>query len=376
MPTISGYAHDNIARQILQRGTTDDALTPAELARHTARLIDDNEEFSDLARMSGDALALRHGLARLPLAPRFAELLALAEYERPQLFDHLLRATLIAHYLALRRGLSEGETTNALLAALAHDLGELQLDPALFDPGHRLDASERRHIYVHPIVGSLLVREVEAGDSAVATAVLQHQERIDGSGYPFGLHAAQIGPLARIVGLADVCASILSRHGGRERICALLRLNRQKFDPDLLALLEDAFGHATQATSPDIGLAMPRIEAAAKLMARWTDFRAARADDKLPRDLEFLVERMGNLRAMLAQFGFDPEHPAMLMALALEDAQVAAELTAALDEVHWQLADLEREIVRRRAIMEPDAERVRLDFLDDWNAELRAYLGT
>lgn len=376
MPTVSGYTQGNLARQILQRGTADDALTPTDLAQRAARVLDDEQEFGALARKSGDALALRHGLARLPLSPRFAELLALAEFERPQLFDHLLRATLISHYLALRRGLSDAETTNVLLAALAHDLGELQLDPTLFDPGHRLDPVERRHIYVHPIVGSLLVREVEAGDGAVATAVLQHQERIDGSGYPFGLHATQIGTLARIVGLSDVCASILSRHGGRERVWALLRLNRQKFDPELLALLEDALGHTARATPPDIGLAMPRIEAAAKLMARWAQFRAGLGEGKLPRDVGFLVERMGNLRAMLAQFGFDPEHPVMLMTLALEDAQVAAELAATLDEVHWQLADLEREIVRRRAIIEPGADRSCVNFLDDWNAELHAYLRT
>lgn len=376
MPTTSGYTQDNIARQILQRGTADDALTPGELARRAARLIDEDEEFRELARKSGDALAMRHGLARLPLSPGFAELLALAHYERPQLFDHLLRTTLIAHYLALRSDFSDAETTNVLLAALAHDIGELHIDPALFEPSHRLDASERRHIYVHPIVGSLLVREVEVGDSAVTTAVLQHQERMDGSGYPFSLHAAQIGPLARIVGLADVFASMLSRHGGRERLCALMRLNRQKFDPDLLALLEDAFGHAATATPADVGLAMPRIEAAARLMARWTQFRTALADGALPQEMAFLVERMDNLRAVLAQFGFDPERRDMLMTLALEDPQVAAELTAALDEVHWQFADLEREIVRRRAIMEPGGDRTCVDFLDGWNVELHAYLET
>lgn len=371
MPTLAAYAHETIARQILPRRTAD-ALSSTELARSAARLIDDHEEFAELARKSGDALALRHGLARLRLPRRFAELLALARNERPPLYDHLLRTTLIAHYLALRRGFSEADTTSLLLAALAHDIGELQLDPALFDPNRRLDLSERRHIYVHPILGSLLARETEVGDGAVVTAVLQHQERIDGSGYPFGLRAAQVGPLARIVGLADVCASIVARSGGRERLCALMRLNRKKFDPELLAPLEEALCRAASATTADVVQAMPRIEAAARLMARWAEFRAGLADGRLAPETEFLVERMTNLRSLLAQFGFDPEHPETLMALALEDAQVAAELTAALDEVHWQFADLEREIGRRRAVLDRNDERRCADFLDGWNVELRA----
>lgn len=375
MPNSASSAHDNLARQILQRRGTDDALTPDQLARCAARLIDTREDLRELARRSGDALALRHGLARLPLSPKLAELLGVARAERPQLFDHLLEVALISHYLALRRGLSDGETTNVLLAALTHDLGELHIDPAILDPQHRLDASERRHIYVHPITGSLIVREIEAGDATVTTAVLQHQERIDGSGYPFGLRAAQIGPLARMVGLADVCASILARRGGRERLSALMRLNRQKFDPDLLALLDDAFGRSAPAPHADIGLALPRMTGAARLISRWAEFSAGlAADNKVPREMEFLLERMTNLRTMLAQFGFDPERQQVLETLAAEDPNVAAELAAALDEVYWQFADLEREIVRRRAIREAGEDKTYDDFLAGWNVELHAYL--
>jgi len=370
MPAVSGNPHEHLARQILARGIAGLAVTPDDLARHAARLIDADPEFGELAQRSGDALAMRHGLARLPVVPQLGELLAIAQYERPPLFDHLLKATLIAYYLALRQGLAETETANVLLAALAHDLGELQLDPTLFDPAHRLDASQRRHIYVHPIVGSLLVREVRAGDASVATAVLQHQERIDGSGYPFGLRDGQLGILARIVGLADVCASMLARHGGRERLSALMRLNRHKFDAGLLAHLEEALGHAADATTPDVTQAIPRIEAAARLMARWADFRPRLDDRTAPPAIEFLIERMATLSAMLAQFGFDPAHWQTLMTLALDDNQVAGELTAVLDEMHWQFADLEREIVRRRALLTPDADARYADLLDAWSAEL------
>lgn len=375
MPNPASYAHDNLARQILQRKGTDDALTPDQLARHAARLIDTRDDLRELARRSGDALGLRHGLARLPLSPKLAELLGVARAERPQLFEHLLQVALISHYLALRRGLSDSETTNVLLAALTHDLGELHIDPAMLDPQHRLDASERRHIYVHPITGSLIVRELEVGDAAIATAVLQHQERIDGSGYPFALRGAQVGLPARIVGLADVCASMLSRRGGRERLNALMRLNRQKFDPHLLALLDGAFGQAAPAPRPDIGLALPRMTGAARLMARWAKFSAGlAADAKVPPEMEFLLERMTNLRTMLAQFGFDPERQQMLETLAAEDPNVGAELAAALDEVYWQFADLEREIVRRRAIREAGEDNTYDEFLAGWNVELHAYL--
>lgn len=351
---------------------------PEYLARRTARLIEEDPWLGQLAERSGDPLALRHGPSRLRLTPQLAFMLTVAREQRPQLFQHLLVVALIAHYLAVCRGFSERDTAGLLITALCHDLGELHTDPALLDPQHQINDDERRYIYVHPITGYLIAREMAPGDAAVALGVLQHQERLDGSGYPYGLNAGAIGSFARIIGVADVCASILARFGDSRRLDTLMRLNQQKYDAALLALLQDGFRR--QAAPPGISVAPPltHLVAAARLLEQWETFRAAllRAGDKRPgAEMAFLFERMANLRSVLLQFGFDPDNQRLLMSLAAEDAQVAAELNAALDEVRWQFSDLEREITRRQetlAPLLPDAESA---LLNGWIAELRTYLG-
>lgn len=351
-------------------------LTAASLAQHMAQLIDGDASLRQLAERSGDPLALRHGLARLPLPPQLAFMLTVAQEQRPELFRHLLTVTLIAHYLALGKRLPERETVRLLLAALCHDIGELHTDPALLNPQHRIGDEERRYIYVHPITGYLIVRAI-MGDDAVAAAVLQHQERLDGSGYPYGLRADAVGMAARIVGVADVCASILARFGSNERLSALMRLNRQKFDTSLLALLQEGFRHPADA--PDGSAASPvrRLLAAARVLERWGTLRsglAAATDGSAPPELDFLFERMANLRYMLVQFGFDPDSQQYLIALVAEDPQVAAELGAALDEVHWHFSDLEREIARNGETIAAALDPAASESLHAWIADLRDYI--
>lgn len=355
--------------------TTTNGLTPDALAQQMARLIEGDASLHQFAERSGDPLALRHGLSRLALPPQLAFMLTVAREQRPGLFEHLLTVTLITHYLALRKQLTERETTGLLLAALSHDIGELHTDPVLLDPQHRISDEERRFVYVHPITGHLIVREIGGDDAAVATGVLQHHERLDGSGYPYGLRANAIGHYARIIGIADVCASILARFSSSERLSAMMRLNRKKFDLDLIALLQEGFRHPADAPDAENTSPVRHILAASRLMERWSGLRAdltRPGNEHL--ELDFLFERMANLHYMLAQFGFDPDSQQFLIALATEDAQVAMELGAALDEVHWHFADLEREIARHSEPIVASLSEAENHALNSWIDDLRNYV--
>ncbi|MEO8407144.1 MAG: HD domain-containing phosphohydrolase [Oxalobacteraceae bacterium] len=330
-----------------------------------------------MAAGSGDARALPRALARLPLSAQMAFKLTVTKQQHPHLFHHLLLVTVIAHYLAVRGKLSGNDLDRMLCAALFHDLGELHTDPAVLNATHHLSEIEWRHIYVHPITGYLIAREAVELDPAVPIAILQHHERLDGSGYPYGLRGAQIGSLARIISVADVCASIFARFGSNERLSALMRLNRQKYDPELLALAHEGF--ARPASRPAVAeiAALPRLKAVAQLLETWGKLHAAwsgTGGNSPPGELEFLFERMADLRSMLLQFGFDPERSQLLVALAEAEPQVANELAAALDEIHWQFTDLERETSRHRetirAVLSADENRL----LDGWIAELLAYV--
>lgn len=374
---LEGLLKHKLLKPVDQSLIVQNGVTAESLARETARLAEEDHNLQHLVAWTGDARALPQGLVNLSLSPQMAFKLTVAKEQRPHLFHHLLLVSVIAHYLAVRRKLSGNDLDRLLCAALFHDLGELYTDPALLNSSHPLSEIEWRHIYAHPITGYLIARETAGIDPAVPIAILQHHERLDGSGYPYGLHGARIGTLARIVSVADVCASIFARFGNNERLSTLMRLNRQKYDPELLALLHEGFGHPASCSAvPDIA-ALPRLKAVAQLLKAWGELRVALSGtggNSPPAELEFLFVRMVNLRSMLLQFGFDPDSLQLLVELAADDTQVANELTAALDELHWQFTDLERETSRRRETVRTALSADENRLLDGWMKELLAYL--
>ena len=361
---------------IVQNGVTVDSL-----AREVARLIKENPSLQYLAGFNGDLRALPQELVLLVLSPHMTFKLTVAKEQHPHLFQHLLLVTLIAHYLAVRKKLVGKDMDNLLCAALFHDLGELHINPALLNSKKHLSEIERCHIYAHPITGYLIVREVAGIDPAVSTAILQHHERQDGSGYPYGLHGDRIGTLARIVSVADVCASIFARFGSNERLSTLMRLNAKKYDPELLSLVYEGFGRMTNCTVAANNVELPRLEAVSQLFETWGEFRAvlgllATDSSSPPGELEFIFDRMANLRSMLFQFGFDPGSLELLVEIAMADPEIANELAAVLDELDWQFIDLEREICRRRESIRVALNEDENQHLDSWTKELFAYLAT
>ena len=346
-------------------------VTAALLAQEGVELIALEPYLRRLLAPAGTQ-ACKDALLALNLPAQLGFKLTVAHDQQPGLYKHLLAVALLSHFLACQRKLSASECSDALLAGLVHDIGELHTDPALLDRDHRLREEELRYVDVHPITGYLIARETLPSRPAVATAVLQHQEKLDGSGYPYGLRGEAIHGLGRIVSLADACASILARFHGSERLSTLMRLNRQKFDPALIHLLQQGLSHEDDSEAASGSVGLEQIQAAAQLLLRWAEF-AASLPAKPPSALAFLFERMADLRVMLLQFGLDPSKPESLHALCA-DTQIASELAAVLDEVRWQFADLERETLRRRDAIAHDLPSAGVELLDAWLAEIRACL--
>ena len=300
-----------------------------------------------LQRLLGDgeaSLACQRALSEMVLPEQLGFKLTVMREQLPWLFRHVLTVGLLSHFLAQRLQLSPQQCNTTLLAGLMHDLGELHTDPALLDRRHRMSHEELHYVDVHPISGYLIAREILGAQSEVATAVLQHHEKLDGSGYPHRLRGSAIGQLARIIALADTCASIIIRCRGSERLRVLMRLNRQKLDPVLIALLHGELDRSDDA-DPAEGPSMAQIQAAAQLLQRWAE-RSATWQGRQPQELSFLFERFAALRSMLVQFGLNPDDLQSMQAL-IGEPELAGELGAAFDEVRWQIADLGREIQRR-----------------------------
>ncbi|MGW1073249.1 HD-GYP domain-containing protein [Streptomyces sp. NPDC002537] len=139
-----------------------------------------------------------------------------------------------------------GERLEALrFAGILHDIGKLGIPTRLLRKDGPLTPEERRIIELHPEYGHEMVRGIGFLDEARA-AILHHHERLDGSGYPYGLSGRQIPQFARIVAVADAFDAMTStRSYSRARpvgvaMAELHRCSGTQFDPLMVEALEAA----------------------------------------------------------------------------------------------------------------------------------------
>jgi HD-GYP domain-containing protein (c-di-GMP phosphodiesterase class II) len=117
--------------------------------------------------------------------------------------DHSRRVALLSAALGHRLGFSEARCRRLHSAGLLHDVGKIAFPDRLV-AGELRAEDDRPAIEAHPLRGARLVRRLPGTLSSAAKVVLQHHERLDGSGYPMGLSGPAISQDARIVAVADV----------------------------------------------------------------------------------------------------------------------------------------------------------------------------
>ncbi|MBL0166660.1 MAG: HD domain-containing protein [Propionivibrio sp.] len=295
-----------------------------------------------------ERLQVVFGELQLP-APLMLKL-AVMQADRPQLFQHGLITAMISTVLGIRGKLPRNDLQTLALAGIFHDIGELCIDPAILRPEHRLTAEERRHLYTHPITGFLMLRDFPEIPQETASAVLQHHERLDASGYPYRLSGEQIGTVSRYLAVAEVAATLLARDGADKRINMKLRLNRKKYDAQAVALICQLFSDSKlpPVQPPEEVVMMTRLAQAGKLFEDWIVLRKTLT----PADVSavpFIVERVDGLRMMLLETGFDPcRLEDALVMTGSDDPEIVMEQTVLIDELEWQFKALSREVERKQ----------------------------
>ena len=133
-----------------------------------------------------------------------AALLAIANFvdlKSPYMLGHAHAVSELAARAAVEHGLPELETTMRR-TGLVHDLGRLGISNAIWDKRGPLGAGEWERVRLHPYLTERMLHQSEAL-SPLGAIVVQHRERLDGSGYPQGLAGSAISRPARILGAAD-----------------------------------------------------------------------------------------------------------------------------------------------------------------------------
>ncbi|MEU5097354.1 HD-GYP domain-containing protein [Streptomyces sp. NPDC020996] len=178
--------------------------------------------------------------------------------------------------IARELGMDEARVEVLRFAGILHDVGKLGVPTRLLRKDGPLTPQERRVIELHPEYGHEMVRGIGFLGEARA-AVLHHHERLDGSGYPYGLAGGQIPESARVVAVADAFDAMTSTRSysrARPVSAALEELQRcagAQFDPRMVGALVRALarhGWRPAVTAEEDRAAPPAPRAGGRPRAR------------------------------------------------------------------------------------------------------------
>lgn len=152
------------------------------------------------------------------------------EKRDPYTAGHQNRVADLSAAIGAEIGLDPGRLEGLRLGAMIHDIGKIYLPSEILNRPGRLSAPEFALIKTHPDVGYDIIKDVNF-PWPVAEMILQHHERLDGSGYPKGLKGDEIITEARIIAVADVVEAINSHRPYRPAVgleVALEEIERHK----------------------------------------------------------------------------------------------------------------------------------------------------
>jgi HD-GYP domain-containing protein (c-di-GMP phosphodiesterase class II) len=149
------------------------------------------------------------------------------------LFQHPVAVGLISGFIGKKLNLEKGDWLQAALAGCLADCGMAKMNPHILQKKSSLTIQEYREVKRHPIISYKMVRNIPILREDVKISILEHHERLDGSGYPLGEKEIGIPKFAKIIAVADIYHAMTSE-----------RLYRSKQSPYkvLEMIQEDCFG--------------------------------------------------------------------------------------------------------------------------------------
>ena len=195
---MTGYAPEYSYEDIINAGAADFIAKPFSLGELKAKILRILKE-AETQRQLQQTLTRVKNLFR----DTVGALAATLEQRDPYTAGHQRQVNDLACAIAREMGLEKVRVEAMCLAALVHDIGKINVPAEILSKPGILKEYEMGLIRVHSQVGYDIMHNIEF-PWPVAEMVLQHHERLNGSGYPQGLVGQEILIEARIIGVADV----------------------------------------------------------------------------------------------------------------------------------------------------------------------------
>lgn len=125
-------------------------------------------------------------------------------------FKHSVDVATIGMIIAKTLGLPSQQIYEIGISGLLHDVGKTKVPPEILNKPARLDREEFEIMKQHSVYGYRILQERGDYNEAIEMGVLQHHEKMNGSGYPVGAYGGNISSYARILAVADIYDALVT----------------------------------------------------------------------------------------------------------------------------------------------------------------------
>ncbi len=119
-------------------------------------------------------------------------------------FTHMVNVSVLSVLIGMQLGIPKNDLVLLGQGGLLHDTGKTKIPIEIINKRGKLDLEELRKIQRHPTYGKEILLSSGITDKGILAPVLQHHEKVDGSGYPRGLKDEDIHFFAKIAAVADI----------------------------------------------------------------------------------------------------------------------------------------------------------------------------
>lgn len=134
----------------------------------------------------------------------------LFKYADSYTYTHSINVALLSMLIGQWMKYGDHMIESLLIAGLLHDVGKMKVDPAILNKPGKLTEREFEEMKKHPRYSYELLQPERSISLDVKVGILMHHEKMDGSGYPYGVYSENINDIAKVLAVADVYDAMLS----------------------------------------------------------------------------------------------------------------------------------------------------------------------
>lgn len=395
--TISDELYDKLMQHKLLKPldlsiSVGGSLTPDTLQQDFDELLRSDPLMTAILEYSREEKKLTAILKNIKFPDSIAGKLTVMRTSDPDLYRHSLSTSLLAAYAGMACRFSEKESIVLATAGLLHDIGMLHIDPTIPTKTTRLDMALLNQISAHPIIAFMILQNFDEFKPLITAAVVEHHERIDGSGYPHQLPVEKQSPYGRVMAIVEVISSIYSKTGSLRLALTVIRTRMEHFDPGYLAdivyallplqideVLQDTFTLQTNIKRKLIILH--------EAMKSWQQpFLMVNDKDAVKSPASLITMRLEQIKISMIRCGLtnpylDKENindlniTNMLENNFGNEPKYLAELSTLVDDHIYQLIELVREVLNRWPLLDKDVKIEKDKPLINWIVFVDSMIG-